>query len=1027
MRSHLALVTPFVIASMSACVSAQEESRNVTPMQQPAAAEPADPMVNFARMTGGEWKVTAASGTSMYHAWQWGPGQHSIRRMTDGADAAGKPWRELQVYYWHPGRKQVSVLGLSPFENGVSEGTIKFNGKTAEAVVSLYQTGRHRAMGLQWSFDGADEYHEVLLESTDGEGLKPLTEWDYVRLKTPRERSPRGETGTPALSKPLKAFEKILGSAWNAKGQWVGGDAFHIETTFEWVPLANAIYARTFVLRGNGTPIHVLDTYFYHHTGTDRVRCLAFSKWGDWPEAIRGMYEGEVTIEDGGAFKIDLKGHEDERVVSFDVRFELEKDGTLHHRVWSIDGGKRTPMLDVRHMASELSRAIMVVFQDKKNNHWFGSQRSGLYRYDGTTVTHYTMDDGLFGNQIGGIQEDKAGNLYITATQELFIPPDTRPSYPTRINRFDGRVFSTLPEPEGSSFGDWTLGPDDVWFGGGSGEVHRWDGEKMHRLKMPTSKIGQEFIAKRPRSKYPFMRHTPYDIFTIFRDSRGSVWFGTGNVGALRFDGKSHAWISEDEFTWLDDGAMMGLRSIIEDKNGKFWFTSTLNCYDVYPGGKAGQTDDLMHYKKEKGIDNKTDDDDYFISAVNDDNGDLWMATYGAGVWRYDGTKTTSYPVMDGNEPTSVFSIYKDRQGGIWLGTHLAGAYKFNGKAFEKFRPRITTAKMSASADPPETEGPAWSAEPVKRDPYFTPTPAKSTPYMPRVIIRNIQQDRVGNVWFATYAGPIRYDGNSFTNYAEETGLANTRVFSLLETRSGDLWFGSITGGASRYDGRSYTKFTDKEGLGNNDITWIFEDRDANIWFATGNGATRYDGQSMTNFTTKDGIVHNSVYTIGQDASGRIWFGTQGGICSYDGKSFSNLADKVGRSFINIRSMAVDRSGHLWFGGQEGAFRYDGKTIQAFTSKEGLLTDFVGSMIVDRAGNIWFGHPDGQAGGATRYDGKSFTHFTQADGLGSTNVYCMHEDKNGNIWFGSVDAGACRYDGKTFTLFSETTGHTIEK
>src|SRR6476469_4795397 len=79
------------------------------------------------------------------------------------------------------------------------------------------------------------------------------------------------------------------------------------------------------------------------------------------------------------------------------------------------------------------------------------------------------------------------------------------------------------------------------------------------------------------------------------------------------------------------------------------------------------------------------------------------------------------------------------------------------------------------------------------RDPYFTPTAAKSTSYMPRVIIRNMREDRAAN-------------------FSEEVGLAKTRIFSLLESRSGALWFGSITGGASRYDGKSFKKMTEKEG-----------------------------------------------------------------------------------------------------------------------------------------------------------------------------------------------------------------------
>src|SRR5262245_44186283 len=110
---------------------------------------------------------------------------------------------------------------------------------------------------------------------------------------------------------------------------------------------------------------------------------------------------------------------------------------------------------------------------------------------------------------------------------------------------------------------------------------------------------------------------------------------------------------------------------------------------------------------------------------------------------------------------------------------------------------------------------------PANRDPYFTPTAAKSTSTMPRVIIRTIREDRAGNIWFATFGGPIRYDGKSFTNFSEEVGLAKTRVFSLLEARSGVLWFGSITGGASRFDGKSFTKFTAKDGLANDRVVWI--------------------------------------------------------------------------------------------------------------------------------------------------------------------------------------------------------------
>ena len=180
-------------------------------------------------------------------------------------------------------------------------------------------------------------------------------------------------------------------------------------------------------------------------------------------------------------------------------------------------------------------------------------------------------------------------------------------------------------------------------------------------------------------------------------------------------------------------------------------------------------------------------------------------------------------------------------------------------------------------------------AQDLAPDPYFSPIADKSTPLMPRVILRNIREDRDGNIWFASFGGPIRYDGKTFTNFAEEAGIAERRIFSLIVDKSGALWFGSITGGASKYDGKSFTRFTTKEGLSGNDVFWIFEDEEGDIWFATDGGVSRYDGKTFTNYSTKDGLPHNSVYAIAQDRSGKLWFGTQGGIAFLRWKNLHEL------------------------------------------------------------------------------------------------------------------------------------------
>jgi len=51
-----------------------------------------------------------------------------------------------------------------------------------------------------------------------------------------------------------------------------------------------------------------------------------------------------------------------------------------------------------------------------------------------------------------------------------------------------------------------------------------------------------------------------------------------------------------------------------------------------------------------------------------------------------------------------------------------------------------------------------------------------------------------------------------FTTYSTEQGLANNVVLSILEDKKGNIWFGTYDG-LSRYNGESFTTFRIEEGL----------------------------------------------------------------------------------------------------------------------------------------------------------------------------------------------------------------------
>jgi ligand-binding sensor domain-containing protein len=249
---------------------------------------------------------------------------------------------------------------------------------------------------------------------------------------------------------------------------------------------------------------------------------------------------------------------------------------------------------------------------------------------------------------------------------------------PGGVSKFDGHGFGKLTVAD-PSYSEWKLEPDDLWFPGGqdSGVVYRLDGTSLHRLAFPKTQAGEAHIAALPRSKYPNANYSPYDVYTIFEDSKGHLWFGTAILGACRYDGTSFAWAGSGE------NGSFGVRSIVEDKDGKFWLSNTMSRFAEDPNAAAEP--DTPRYRKESGIATDADPYSVFMSTVRDKDGVLWMATLGNGVFRYDGTKWTHFPVNHDDKPIWVYSIYRDRQDALWLGTHEHGVYKFNGKMFEKF------------------------------------------------------------------------------------------------------------------------------------------------------------------------------------------------------------------------------------------------------------------------------------------------------------------------------------------------------
>jgi len=309
-----------------------------------------------------------------------------------------------------------------------------------------------------------------------------------------------------------------------------------------------------------------------------------------------------------------------------------------------------------------IDQHIRSILQDSHGAYWFGTNDSGVYRYDEKGVTHFTTADGLSNNQVNSIQEDGQGTIWFGTGG-------------FGVSSYDGRKITSLaanenPQQKKNAEAQWKKTPNDLWFCAGDG-VFRYDGTSLGYLSFANAGFGST------RAPHQLSR---YAVYTILKDKKGNVWFGTQSQGVCRFDGKAFTWFAEKG---LSGSAVLG---IFEARNGDLWFGNNgagLFRYD-------GKT--VINFTEEKGLGNpefkrsgKSGPGTLArIYAINeDDDGNLWIGTVDAGVWKYDGNALKNYTTNDGLTSNSINTIYKDRNGKLWFGTDESGVCTFDGRRFK--------------------------------------------------------------------------------------------------------------------------------------------------------------------------------------------------------------------------------------------------------------------------------------------------------------------------------------------------------
>lgn len=307
-------------------------------------------------------------------------------------------------------------------------------------------------------------------------------------------------------------------------------------------------------------------------------------------------------------------------------------------------------------------------------------------------------------------------------------------------------------------------------------------------------------------------------------------------------------------------------------------------------------------------------------------------------------------------------------------------------------------------------------------------------------------QDSKNTYWFGSDGeGVYRYDGKTIVNYTSEDGLSNDRIREIQEDKDGNLYFSTLAG-IDKFDGKTITALTPIKSkdwkLGENDL-----------WFSIlgkpdDTGPYRYDGTHLYQLEfpkhyreaelnkQRMNAPYNPylVYRIYEDRKGALWFGTaEFGACRFDGKSVKwmyehDLTNTPRGGSFGIRSIYEDQQGSFWMCNTSQRFLFDeDKTAKSdrleYTKTAGIgdATDFGGDkqiyyshIVEDVNGTIWLTTWDQ---GVFAYDGKKIINYDVIDKMKDVQLISMYRDREDNLWLGTRENGVFTFDGERFVRF----------
>lgn len=397
-----------------------------------------------------------------------------------------------------------------------------------------------------------------------------------------------------------------------------------------------------------------------------------------------------------------------------------------------------------------------------------------------------------------------------------------------------------------------------------------------------------------------YVTYTPEDvaafeslsITTLFEDSKGRMWIGTGDSGALLYEDRVFKKIDCNE-------EALFVTSFAQLNDGTILMGSKKGLYQIHPNGEVELLDSAVivdrlmvdsrnqlwmidaygAVKKPETFQGVIDSHYNYTSIYEDSRGVLYLGTSHNAVLRFSADKAE---VISLGRLSHINDFCEDLNGNVWVCSDSGlGRLDEGGRFLRADGALITSALESIAID---HEGGIWFASSRNGLLQILPSAIRDINFAANLgkRVTNTAILYKDNIYAGTDNGLTIVNKDSYEVLQNELtdSLQNVRIRCLTEDSAGNLWIATYgQGGAIRYDGAgAITLFDERKGLISDKTRQVLALSSGDVAIATNEGISLVSGEEViASYGTKDGLQNATVLCMTEDTENRIWLGTDGG------------------------------------------------------------------------------------------------------------------------------------------------------